>query len=50
MEFAMKTLVTFMLLAIGTLVIILFIQVWSGNSIDIVDSVYEFFRGMTGIG
>ncbi len=50
MEFAMKTLVTFVLLIIAAIIIILFMQVWTGKSIAGLDSVYDFFNGMIGIG
>ena len=50
MEFAMKTLVVFALLTIAAIVIILFIQVWTGKSINIAESVYDFFSNLIGIG
>lgn len=50
MEFGMKTLVTFGLLAVGALLIILFIQSWTGEGINMIEGVYEFFRDITGIG
>jgi hypothetical protein len=49
MEFAMKTLVVFVLLIIATIVIILFIQVWGGKSNDIVQATYDFFNNLLGI-
>lgn len=49
MEFAIKTLVVIALCIIGALVMILFIQVWSGKSANIVDSSYDFFNNLVGM-
>ena len=49
MEFAMKTLVVFALLVIAVIIIILFMQVWTGKSVNIVDSTYDFFNNLIGI-
>lgn len=49
MEFTLKTLVVIVLLLIGALVIIAFIQVWSGRSMDIMKSTYDFFNNMLGL-
>ena len=50
MEFAMKTLVVLALLTIATVVIVVFIQTWTGRSINIAESVYDFFSNLVGIG
>ncbi len=50
MEFAMKTLVVFALLVIASIIIILFMQVWSGKSVSIIDSTYDFFNDLIGLG
>jgi len=49
MEFAMKTLLVFVLLIIGTIVIMLFLQVWTGKSANLTDSAYDFFNSLIGI-
>lgn len=48
MEFAIKTLVVFALVVIATIVIILFMQVLSGKSVNIVESAYDFMNGILG--
>jgi hypothetical protein len=50
MEFAVKTLVVFALLVIATIVIILFMNVWSGKSMNVLESAYDFFNNIIGIG
>ena len=45
----MKTLVVFAILTIAALIIIILIQMWTGRSINIVEAVYDFFSGLTGI-
>ena len=49
MEFAIKTLVVFALILIATIVVILFIQVWSGKSLNVVEAAYDFLNGIIGI-
>jgi len=49
MEFALKTLLVFVLLIVGTIVIMLFLQVWTGKSANLTDSAYDFFNSLIGI-
>lgn len=46
----MKTMIVLALLTIATVVIVVFIQTWTGRSMNIAETVYDFFSNLVGIG